>query len=222
LSHQENPPLNLAYVADLFYDLLPITLASFRRMFPATAVNLFDMSCGDQLQAIISGKIDIGFVGLREPIQEAGLEYRPVAAYKTVVALPKRSRLAKRRTIQLENLEPMFFIGMSEKSYPGYRLWLTRTCQCAGFNPRILQDVDAERTILQSVAAGLGVALVPHQLKKAPHGDVVFRPVMPAASTEACIAWKADNSSATLEAFVDLVIAAASGTIAFASNCLTA
>jgi DNA-binding transcriptional LysR family regulator len=222
LSRQETPPLNLGYVADLFYDLLPATLASFRRAFPTTAVNLFNMSCGDQFRAIMDGKIDLGFVGLSEPIQEAGLEYRSIAAYKTVAALPKRSALAKRRTIQLKDLEPMFFIGMSEKSYPGYRLWLTRTCHRAGFKPRVLQDVEIERAILQSVAAGLGVALVPDQLKKVPHDDVVFRPVIPAVSTESCIAWKADNSSATLKAFVDVVIAAASGTIALATNCLIA
>jgi hypothetical protein len=39
--------------------------------------------------------------------------------------------------------------------------------------------------------AGLGVALVPEQLKKLPHKNVVFRPVMPAVATEACVAWKA-------------------------------
>ena len=222
LSRQETPPLNLGYVADLFYDLLPETLASFRRAFPSTAVNLFDMSCGDQFHAITDGKIDLGFVGLHQPIQEAGLEYRSIAAYKTVAALPKRIGLAKRRTIQLKDLEPFFFIGMSEKSYPGYRLWLTRTCQRAGFNPRVLQDVEIERNILQSVAAGLGVALVPEQLKKVPHDNVVFQPVIPAVSTESCIAWKADNSSATLKAFIEVVTAAASGAIAFATNCLIA
>ena len=116
----------------------------------------------------------------------------------------------------------MFFIGMSEKSYPGYRLWLTRTCHRAGFKPRVLQDVEIERTILQSVAAGLGVALVPDQLKKIPHDGVVFHPIIPAVSTESCIAWKDDNSSPALKAFVDVVAAAASGAIAFATNCLMA
>jgi DNA-binding transcriptional LysR family regulator len=53
LSRQETPPLNLGYVADLFYDLLPATLESFRRAFPTTAVNLFDMNCGDQFRAIL-------------------------------------------------------------------------------------------------------------------------------------------------------------------------
>ena len=38
----------------------------------------------------------------------------------------------------------MFFIGMSETSYPGYRLWLKRTCRRANFSPKVLQDADVE------------------------------------------------------------------------------
>jgi DNA-binding transcriptional LysR family regulator len=208
LSRQEVPALNLGYVADLFYDLLPATLASFRLAFPTTAVNLFDMSCGDQFHAIRDGKIDLGFVGLREPIREKGLQYRSIAAYKTVAVLPKRVGLANRRTIRLKDLEPMFFIGMSEKSYPGYRDWLTRTCHHVGFTPCVLQDVDIERAILQSVAAGLGIALLPDQMRKVPHDDVVFRPLDPPVSTESCIAWKGDNPSAALKGYVDIVTAA--------------
>src|SRR5437867_3459044 len=93
LSRQETPPLNLGYVADLFYDLLPATLASFRLAFPTTAVNLFDMSCGDQFRAIRDGKIDLGFVGLREAVSEAELNFRSIASYKTVVALPRNMQL---------------------------------------------------------------------------------------------------------------------------------
>jgi hypothetical protein len=53
--------------------------------------------------------------------------------------------------------------------------------------------------------AGLGVALVPEQLKKLPNKNVVFRPVMPAVATEACVAWKGENSSAPLKAYVEIV-----------------
>src|SRR6266550_2584923 len=211
LSRQEIPALNLGYVADLFYDLLPTTLASFRCALPNTPVNVFDMSCGDQVRAIIDGRIDLGFMGLREPIQEAGLQYRSIAAYETVVALPKRTQLVNKRVIHLKDLEPTFFIGMSEKSYPGYRLWLTQTCHRVGFTPRVLQDVEIERTILQSVAAGLGIALLPAQMKKVPHDNVVFRPLVPMVKTESCIAWKADNPSAALKAYVNIVTAIGTG-----------
>jgi LysR family transcriptional regulator, benzoate and cis,cis-muconate-responsive activator of ben and cat genes len=205
LSRKEAPALNIGYVADLFYDLLPETLASFQCSCPTTAVNLFDLSCGDQFRALHDGRIDLGFVGLREAVDEAGLEFRSIVSYKTVVALPKKMPLVSQRIIKLKDLEPLFFIAMSETSYPGYRRWLTKTCRRVGFNPRVLEDVEIERTVIRSVAAGLGVALVPDQVKKIPHNDVVFRPVAPTIMTESCIAWKADNPSPAMRACIDIV-----------------
>src|SRR6202795_3962198 len=127
--------LNVGYVSNLFYDLLPKTLASFHQSFPTISVNLFDMSCGEQFQALENGKLDLGFVGLHEPIARRGLEFRTIASYKTVAALPNDNPLAGKTTVELEALAPMFFIGMSETSYPGYRNWLIKTCQRAAFTP---------------------------------------------------------------------------------------
>lgn len=197
--------LNIGYVSNLFYDLLPRTLASFRQLFPTVSVNLFDMSCGEQFRALEDGKLDLGFVGLHEPIARRGLEFRTIASYKTVAALPKDNPLAGKTTVALKALAPMFFIGMSEASYPYYHEWLSKTCHRAGFTPKVLQDVDLERTMIHAISAGLGVALVPEQLKKLPHKNVVFRPVMPAVATEACVAWKGENPSAPLKAYVEIV-----------------
>jgi DNA-binding transcriptional LysR family regulator len=205
LSRHEVATLNIGYVANLFYSLLPITLATLQRSFPTVSINLFDMTCGDQFRALENGKIDLGFVGLREPIKERGLQFRSIASYKTGAALAKNNLLAKKPIIKLPDLEPMFFIGMSERAYPGYRHWLTTTCQQVGFRPKVLQDADIERTVIQAVAAGLGVALLPDQVKKLPHENVVFKPLNPTVMTESCIAWKAENPSAALKAYVQIV-----------------
>jgi DNA-binding transcriptional LysR family regulator len=197
--------LNVGYVSNLFYDLLPKALISFRQSFPTVSVNLFDLSCGEQFRALEDGKLDLGFVGLHEPIARRGLEFRAIASYKTVVALPKDNPLAGKTMVELKALEPMFFIGMSEASYPGYRDWLTKTCQRAAFTPKVLQDVDLERTMIHAVAAGLGVALVPEQLKKLEHENVVFRPLNPTVATEGCVAWRSENPSAALQACVEIV-----------------
>jgi DNA-binding transcriptional LysR family regulator len=134
-----------------------------------------------------------------------GLQFRTIASYKTVVALPKNDPMARKSVVNLNDLEPMFFIGMSEASYPSYRDWLTKTCDRAGFIPKVLQDVDLERTMIHAVAAGLGVALVPEQVKKFEHENVVFRPLTPTVKTEGCIAWKDNNPSAALKAYVQIV-----------------
>src|SRR6266550_622343 len=204
-SRDELAPLNIGYVANLFYDLLPVTLASFQRSFPTIPINLFDMTCGDQFRGLQDGKIDLGFVGLHEPIEERGLQFRPIASYETVVAVAKNNPLAKKTVIKLKELKPMFFIGMSESNYPGYRRWLTQTCRKVGFSPKVLQDADIERTVIQSVAAGLGVALLPDQVKKLPHESVVFHELAPRVLIESCIAWKADNSSQALRSYISIV-----------------
>jgi len=77
------------------------------------------MTCGDQFRALEDGKIDAGFVGLREPIEQRGLHFRSIASYETVAALHKSHPLAKKPVINLKELKPMFFIAMSEASYPG-------------------------------------------------------------------------------------------------------
>jgi len=197
--------LNVGYVSNLFHDLLPKTLSSFHQSFPTISVNLFDLSCGEQFRGLEDGKLDLGFVGLHEPIARRGLEFRSIASYKTVVALPKDNSLTAKSTVDLKALAPMFFIGMSEASYPGYREWLTKCCKGAGFAPKVLQDVDLERTMIHAVAAGLGVALVPEQLKNLEHHNVLFRPVKPHVATEGCIAWRNENSSAALKAYVGIV-----------------
>ena len=209
LKRDEVAALNVGYVTNLFYDLLPTTLASFQRLLPSVSINLFDMSCGDQFRAIEAGKIALGFVGLHEPIGVRGLQFRTIASYETVVALPKNNPMARKAVVNLKDLARMFFIGMSEASYPSYRNWLTKTCRSAGFKPKVLQDVELERTMIHAVAGGLGVALVPEQIQKLEHENVVFRPLKPTVRTEGCIAWKSENPSSALKAYVQIIEQAA-------------
>lgn len=205
MGHREAKPLNVAYVSNVFHDLLPATLTAFRQQLPLVPLNLFDMSCGEQLSALESGTIDLAFVGLHEPIEKRGLRFRTIASYKTVVALPKNDPLARSPLIAIKDLAPRFFIGMTESSYPGYREWLVATCRRAGFTPKVLQEVALERTMIQTVAAGLGIALVPEQLKKLPHDNVSFRPMDRGVRTEACVAWKGGDNSPALQACLEIV-----------------
>lgn len=92
---RESAPLNVGYVTNLFSDLLPMTLGSFRRAFPAVSINLFDMSCAEQFRALEEGRIDLAFVGVHEPIEIRGLHFMAVALYKAMVALPKNEPLVK-------------------------------------------------------------------------------------------------------------------------------
>src|ERR1700737_1829675 len=52
LNGRERLRLNIGYVANLFYSVLPASLAAFQCSLPTVSINLFDMACGDQFRAL--------------------------------------------------------------------------------------------------------------------------------------------------------------------------
>jgi DNA-binding transcriptional LysR family regulator len=99
----------------------------------------------------------------------------------------------------------MFFVGMSDKTHPGFREWLNQTCQNAGFTPRVLQDAELETGLMTFVAEGLGVTLAREHIKKLPHPGVTFRPLAPTLKSDYCIAWNRNNDSRVLQQYIEVV-----------------
>lgn len=196
--------LNLGYIANLHYGLLSATLGAFRKLSPSVALNLFDMTRAEQLQALHARKIDLGFVGLHPVDTGPELLSACVARDTILVALPSRHPLAAKAKIKLADLAPHFLIGMSVKTHPGAREWLLETCRSAGFTGRILQEADVEPTAIRFVADGLGLALMPEQTTRLPHEGVVFRPLTPPLRRDSAIAWRADNPSKPLQDYIQI------------------
>jgi len=52
INRGENSELNIGYVSNIHYGLLPATLGAFRKLYPRVALNLFDMTSAEQLHAL--------------------------------------------------------------------------------------------------------------------------------------------------------------------------
>jgi DNA-binding transcriptional LysR family regulator len=205
LSRGETGQLNIAYLSNFDFERLPETLRAFRQAFPHVALNLFDMTPAEQFRALEARKIDLGFVGLQPPATAGNLQWESIGRHRTVVVLPARHPLARKRQIKLVDLETMFFVGMSEKTHPGFRAWLNATCQQAGFTPRVLQDAELEPALMTFVAEGLGVTLAREHIKRVPHPGVVFRPLSPPVRSEYCVVWNRNNDSRALQQYLEIV-----------------
>ena len=205
LSRGETGQLNLAYSSNFNFEMLPETLGAFRRAFPHIALNLFDLTPAEQFRALEARKIDLGFVGLRPPAATRDLQWESIARHTTVVVLPLKHPLARKRRVSLGDLKTMFFVGMSEKTHPGFRDWLSETCRPAGFTPRILQDAELEPALMTFVADGLGVALAREHIKALPHPGVAIRPLAPSVKSDYCIAWNRANDSNALRQYIQIV-----------------
>ena len=144
LSRGEAGQLNIGYVANVHHDLLPATLGAFRKACPHAALNLFDLTPAEQYHALEGRKIDLGFVSLRARPSGNDLQWACVGREVIMAAVAAGSPLGQKAKIDLKDLEPMFFVGLSEKTYPGSKGWLMEACRQAGFTPRILQEADRE------------------------------------------------------------------------------
>ena len=175
-SKGEMSPLKIGYMLDMQYDLLPVTLSAFRKVWPNVALNLHEMTASEQIEALHKNKIQVGFV--REPglPSLSGLQGDVITKCKIMAVLPDTYPLKKDVKLGLKDLAGEAFISLSEDDYPGTREWLNRVCLEAGFAPNITPESNSTATMIHLVGLEMGVALLPESCVRLPHGGVVFNP----------------------------------------------
>jgi len=103
------------------------------------------------------GETDLCLTAL--PIEGPGMQSVPVLTDEIVLAVPSAYPLAKRDSIQLDEVAGEPFISLKL----GYDLreLTDEFCRQAGFSPHIVCEVDEPAAIRGLVKAGLGVAFLP-------------------------------------------------------------
>jgi DNA-binding transcriptional LysR family regulator len=95
------------------------------------------------------------------------------------------------------------FVLPPRDAVPVFHDTILRLCREAGFVPHAPHEADHLQMIVAMIAAGAGVGLVPKAARKFNH-RVAYRPLHPSPDDlEIAIAWRRDESSATIAAFVD-------------------
>jgi molybdate transport repressor ModE-like protein len=194
--------------------LLPAAVADFRDAHREVQVELSLVEAVDEaLEGLQAGRADLALVA--QPVdQPPGPD--PVAAHRLfedpmLAVLPGGHRLARRRTLRLEELagEPWVLGGG-----PGCtdRATILRACHTAGFEPRVTLDfpTDDYNATQGMVAAGAGVTLLPRLALAVPRDDLAVRPLAgggPSRRVAAAVR-RGDQGPATL-AMLEVVRAAA-------------
>jgi DNA-binding transcriptional LysR family regulator len=164
-------------------------------------VELRTMSVPRQVAALREGGLEVGFV--RPPVSDPALRSDVIVREPLVVALPPTHRLARKSRIALAALANEPFVLPPREVVPVFHDAVLRLCREAGFVPHAPHEADHLQMIIAMVAAGAGVALVPSGARKFTHHPVVYRPLQPAPDDlEISIAWRKDDHSPTVSAFV--------------------
>jgi DNA-binding transcriptional LysR family regulator len=169
--------------------VLPDVVLRFRRAHPDVALHLRDMSTPDQINALVSGEIDVGFI--RDRAVDDRLKMRRVLDERLLAALGPHSHWTTRAGLRSLAAEPFLIISRSRSA--SFYDHVLSVCAAAGFAPKIVQEADELFTVVSLVRAGLGVALVPRSAALMRLPGVRFRELgMPEAAWNIALAWHRD------------------------------
>ena len=169
--------LNIGFVPSILYGLLPDVIARLKQSSPEIEVNLKDISSYQQMDALKSGDIDVGFG--RFAHQDPWIQQILLRHERYVVALPKAHPLAHVREQRLIDLANNRLILYHQTHLPisndGNQPQSATTEQITepllylfaqyGISPFMTTTVSDLQVALGLVAAGEGITLVPASLK---------------------------------------------------------
>jgi DNA-binding transcriptional LysR family regulator len=148
-------------------------LTAFHAAWSGVTLELHEMAPALQQEAVLAGRLDVGYCPSLETQFADGLSVRRVGNWSWRVAMSARHRLAKRRALKAVEFldEPFIIYGADGEDEGQLRLLL----RLLGQPPNIAHKVSSTLSVLGLVAAGFGCALVPASLDKLAVPNVVSR-----------------------------------------------
>lgn len=204
----ESGRLSLAFVSTADYSVLPPFLREFREHYPHVQIDLREATSDVQLEDLIQGRIDVGL--LIPPLPDkakATLNYAPVLSETLVLAAPKGLKaLRGKSAVALKTMSDMPLIIFPRRIAPAFHDAILACFHDAGLTPRIGQEAIQMQTIVGLVSAGMGIALVPQSVSNLNRPGVEYKPLTGKTPlVETGLAWRRDNTSPVLRAFLELL-----------------
>jgi DNA-binding transcriptional LysR family regulator len=175
---------------------LSLLLATFHERHPGVELAIRE-EASDTLAAMLrADQLDLAILSVTDRIERRGLGLEELASEELVAVLPRTHRLAHRRRLRFAELRDEDFIGFRE----GWALrhLLEQAAAEAGFAPHLAFESNEMPRILNLVARGLGVAVLPLSGVEGDKGaDVAWvRLVGPTPRRDVTLAWRADRRHA--------------------------
>lgn len=197
--------VTVAFTSCAAQSLLARIMVTARRVGDLEVDLHTDLLTPAQLDAITSGAVDIGFlVRAGEPVP-AGLRSHSLAAGSLRAVVPAGHPLAERAVIDLAELATHDLISFPAPTRSVVREVTEKACARAGFRPRFAYEAGETAAILNLVAAGLGISLLPVPVDLLGPG-LVHRPVTPEAGIEISMVWRADERREAVVRLVDAIL----------------
>ncbi|CAI1112349.1 Ben and cat operon transcriptional regulator [Serratia marcescens] len=169
---QVERPLSLGFVASTLYDILPRLIRRFRTTHPEVGLTLHEMTTLEQIRALKEGKIDVGFGRIRH--DDSHIRRIILREEALMAALAADHPLARSAGLTLRALQAETLIVYPQAPRPSFADQVLAIFRDRALVPRRIMEVRELQVALGLVAAGEGIALVPHCLHSLQRPDVVY------------------------------------------------
>ncbi|TXH05700.1 MAG: LysR family transcriptional regulator [Nevskiaceae bacterium] len=176
-----------------FHPLVPQVVREFRKRYPNVALTLEERTTPGLAAAVRNETVDLAFV---RPLLETdrALAQEPLLDEEMLVALPLDHPLSGRARIPLLALSIEPFVLFPRLVGAGLHDEIIDACRKAGFSPRVVQETSQVTSIVNLVAAGLGVSIVPASMQQANIEGVAYRPIRrPAPKARLSLLYRRDD-----------------------------
>lgn len=149
--------VTIACVPSVAHNFLPPILQRFNAALPGIRIRVADEGAHDVLNLVARGDADFGvnFLGA----SEAGIDFEPIIREQFVLACLPGHPLAAREKVSWEEIGHYPYMTVAKSS--GNRKVLDEAMAPAERRPQSYIEVRHVSTLLELVAAGLGIAVVP-------------------------------------------------------------
>jgi DNA-binding transcriptional LysR family regulator len=178
--------------------LVPRALLKFHETSPGVEIEIADMSTPSQIEALIAGRLDVGFVRL--PVKHAQVAVRKVLTERLTIATSEKFT----GPLTMKGIREQPFILIDRGVSATYHDHCISLCDRAGFTPRIVYEPNDTFTILNLVGAGIGVSLVPRAARAMHVSGVKFAPIHTSyAEWDIGMAWNKKLESEIIRKFAE-------------------
>jgi DNA-binding transcriptional LysR family regulator len=197
--------LSIGFTAAAGYNYLPKLIRLTRAQMPNVDLALKEMVSGEQIDGLLSGRIDLGL--FRPPIDRREFDTLRVLEEPLVAAIGADDPRAGKSSFRLEDFDEKPFIMYSTDGARYFHDLVTLLLNRAEVNPQNVQYITQIHSILALVSAGLGAAIVPAAAQSLHFDGVVFRVIetKPERPVELYLVWRKDNENAAVVRFLELI-----------------
>jgi DNA-binding transcriptional LysR family regulator len=190
--------LRLGVGMSTVHSLVPRALLKFRESSPGVEIEIADMPTLSQIEALIAGRLDVGFVRL--PVKHPLVAVRKVLTERLTIATSEKFA----GPLTMKGIQEQPFILIDRGVSATYHDHCISLCDRSGFTPRIVYEPNDMFTILNLVSAGIGVSLVPRAARAMHVSGVKFAPVLSSyAEWDIGMAWNKKLESEIIRKFAD-------------------